>query len=96
MPTPRRIEPATVREWGGITLKRVFGEWFVEARHPDLRALCGPLLEEIDRRRESRRLRQARREPSRVRYDENSRRAECRRSARRFMSATDRSPATTP
>ena len=35
----------------GIALKRVFGEWFVEARHPDLRALCGPLLEEIDRRR---------------------------------------------
>ena len=49
--TPRRIEPATVRESDGIALKRVFGEWFVEARHPDLRALCGPLLEEIDRRR---------------------------------------------
>jgi hypothetical protein len=49
--TPRRIEPAIVRESDGIALKRVFGEWFVEARHPDLRALCGPLLEEIDRRR---------------------------------------------
>ena len=49
--TPRRIEPATVRESDGIALKRVFGEWFVEARHPDLSALCGPLLEEIDRRR---------------------------------------------
>jgi hypothetical protein len=48
---PRRIEPATVRESGGIALKRAFGEWFVEARHPDLAALCGPLLEEIDRRR---------------------------------------------
>ena len=50
-PAPRRIEPATVREWGGIVLKRAFGEWFVEARHPDLGGLCGPLLEEIDRRR---------------------------------------------
>jgi len=50
-PTPRRIEPATVQEWNGIALKRAFGEWFVEARHPDPDALCGPLLEEIDRRR---------------------------------------------
>jgi hypothetical protein len=50
-PAPRRIEPARVREWGGIALKRAFGEWFVEARHPDPGALCGPLLEEIDRRR---------------------------------------------
>src|ERR1700720_1921146 len=49
--TPRRIEPATVRESGGIALKRAFGEWFVEARRPDLGALCGPLLDEIDRRR---------------------------------------------
>jgi hypothetical protein len=49
--TPRRIEPATVRESGGIALKRAFGEWFVEARHPELGALCGPLLEEIDRQR---------------------------------------------
>jgi hypothetical protein len=52
-PAPRRIEPATVRERGGIVLKRAFGEWFVEARHPDLGALCGPLLEEIDRRRKA-------------------------------------------
>ena len=50
-PMPRRIEPATVRELGGIELKRAFGEWFVEARHSKLAALCGPLLEEIDRRR---------------------------------------------
>ena len=42
--TPRRIEPATVRESGGIALKRAFGEWFVEARHPDLAALCGLCL----------------------------------------------------
>jgi len=48
---PRRIEAATVRELGGIALKRAFGEWFVEARHPDPGALCRPLLEEIDRRR---------------------------------------------
>ena len=47
--TPHRA--ATVRESDGIALKRVFGERFVEARHPDLRALCRPLLEEIDRRR---------------------------------------------
>jgi hypothetical protein len=50
-PGPRRIEPSTVREWGGIALKRAFGEWFVEARHPDLGDLCAPLLREIDRRR---------------------------------------------
>jgi hypothetical protein len=50
-PRPGRIEPTTVREAGGIALKRAFGEWFVEARHPDPAALCGPLLEEIDRRR---------------------------------------------
>jgi hypothetical protein len=51
-PAPRRVEPATVREWGGgIVLKCAFGEWFVEARHPDLGALCGSMLEEIDRRR---------------------------------------------
>jgi hypothetical protein len=50
-PTRRRIEPATVRESGGIALKRVFGEWFVEARHAELCALCGPLIEEIERRR---------------------------------------------
>ena len=49
--TPCRIEPATIRESDGIALKRAFGEWFLEARHPDLRALCGPLLEEIDRQR---------------------------------------------
>jgi hypothetical protein len=49
--TPRRIEPATICESGGVALKRAFGEWFVEARHPDLGALCGPLLEEIDRQR---------------------------------------------
>ena len=48
---PRRIQPATVRESDGIALKRALGEWFVEARHPELRALCGPLLEEIGRRR---------------------------------------------
>jgi hypothetical protein len=50
---PRRIEPVTVRESGGIALKRAFDEWFVEARHPDLNTLCGPLLEEIDRRRQA-------------------------------------------
>jgi hypothetical protein len=50
-PAPRRIEPATVREAGGIALKRAFGEWFVEARHPDPDALCRPLLEEVDRQR---------------------------------------------
>jgi hypothetical protein len=50
-PTPRRIQPATLREAGGIALKCAFGEWFVEARHPELDALCAPLLEEIDRRR---------------------------------------------
>lgn len=49
--TPLRIEPTTVSESGGFALKRAFGEWFVEARHPDLGALCGPLLEEIDRQR---------------------------------------------
>lgn len=48
---PRCIEPVTVREWDGILVKRAFGEWFVEARHPDLGALCGLLLEEIARRR---------------------------------------------
>ncbi len=50
-PAPLRIEPSTVRELGGIVLKRAFGEWFVEARHPDLGDLCGPLIEEINRRR---------------------------------------------
>jgi hypothetical protein len=43
----------TVRESGGIALKRAFGEWFVEARHHDLDTLCEPLLEEIDRRRQA-------------------------------------------